>query len=129
MTMDWIERLFGISPDGGDGSTEMLYLVAAAAIVGLILGRSFLARRARMRRGVTGEIDLVSRVSARRSRHPARLRRRLAAGGRGRRDSVLLLHSDDHSRSADHAHEPRNNNRLCQRPPHHRLHLLPERSI
>jgi hypothetical protein len=51
MTMDWIERLFGISPDGGDGSTEMLYLVAAAAIVGLILGRSFLARRARMRRG------------------------------------------------------------------------------
>jgi hypothetical protein len=51
MTMDWIERLFGISPDGGDGSTEMLYLVAVAAIVGLILGRSFLARRARKRRG------------------------------------------------------------------------------
>ena len=49
--MDWIERLFGISPDGGDGSTEMLYLVAVAAIVGLILGRAVLARHARKRRG------------------------------------------------------------------------------
>jgi hypothetical protein len=49
--MDWIERLFGISPDGGDGSTEMLYLVAAVAIVALIFGRSFLARLARKLRG------------------------------------------------------------------------------
>jgi MYXO-CTERM domain-containing protein len=31
--MDFIERLFGISPDGGDGSTELLYLAAVAAIV------------------------------------------------------------------------------------------------
>jgi hypothetical protein len=51
MTMDWIERLFGISPDGGDGSTEMLYLVAAAAVVVLIFGRSFFVRHARKRRG------------------------------------------------------------------------------
>jgi hypothetical protein len=51
MNMDWIERLFGISPDGGDGSTEMLYLVAAVAIVVLIFGRSLLARRAGKRRG------------------------------------------------------------------------------
>jgi hypothetical protein len=51
MTMDWIERLFGISPDGGDGSTEMLYLAAMAAIAGLILACSFLARHARKRRG------------------------------------------------------------------------------
>jgi hypothetical protein len=51
MTMDWIERLFGISPDGGDGSTEMLYLVAAAAIVALIFGRTFFVRYARKRRG------------------------------------------------------------------------------
>jgi len=49
--MDWIERLIGISPDGGDGSTEMLYLVAAAAIVVLILGRTVLVRHARKRRG------------------------------------------------------------------------------
>jgi hypothetical protein len=51
MTMDWIERLFGVSPDGGDGSTEMLYLVAAVAIVGLIFGRSLYLRHARRRRG------------------------------------------------------------------------------
>jgi hypothetical protein len=50
MTMDWIERLLGISPDGGDGSTEMLYLAAAVAIVALVLGRSLFARRAGKRR-------------------------------------------------------------------------------
>jgi len=26
--MDFIERWFGISPDGGDGSTELLYIIA-----------------------------------------------------------------------------------------------------
>jgi len=51
MTMDWIERLFGISPDGGDGSTEMLYLVAAVAIVALVLGRALFVRHARKGRG------------------------------------------------------------------------------
>jgi hypothetical protein len=49
--MDWIERWFGISPDGGDGSTEMLYLVAIGAIVALILGRTFFVRYARKRGG------------------------------------------------------------------------------
>jgi hypothetical protein len=49
--MDWIERFFGFSPDGGDGSTEMLYLVAAVAIAVLILGRTFFVRYARKRRG------------------------------------------------------------------------------
>jgi hypothetical protein len=36
--MDWIERLFGISPDGGDGTTEMLYVVAAIAVAALVFG-------------------------------------------------------------------------------------------
>ena len=49
--MDWIERLFGISPDGGDGSTEMLYLAAAVAVVALICARPFLVKIARKRRG------------------------------------------------------------------------------
>jgi hypothetical protein len=48
--MDWIESLFGISPDGGDGSTEMLYLAAAAAIILLVLGR-FVVTQARKRNG------------------------------------------------------------------------------
>jgi hypothetical protein len=51
MTMDWIERLVGISPDGGDGSTEMFYLVALVAIAVLILGRTYFVRQARKRRG------------------------------------------------------------------------------
>ena len=31
--MDFIERLFGLSPDNGDGSTEMLWLAVAAIVV------------------------------------------------------------------------------------------------
>jgi len=30
--MDFIERLFGLSPDNGDGSTELMYIVAFVAI-------------------------------------------------------------------------------------------------
>lgn len=37
--MDFIERWFGISPDGGDGSTEALYFIAALAIAGFLLVR------------------------------------------------------------------------------------------
>jgi hypothetical protein len=31
--MDWIEQLFGLSPDGGDGSTELMYLIVFVVIV------------------------------------------------------------------------------------------------
>ena len=31
--MDFIERLFGLSPDNGDGSTEILWLVVAAIVI------------------------------------------------------------------------------------------------
>ena len=30
--MDFIERFFGLSPDNGDGSTEILWLVALAVV-------------------------------------------------------------------------------------------------
>jgi len=30
--MDFIERLFHVSPDGGSGVTELLYLVALSAV-------------------------------------------------------------------------------------------------
>ena len=36
-SMDWIERILGISPDGGDGTTEALFVVAAIAIAGLVI--------------------------------------------------------------------------------------------
>ena len=31
--MDFIEQLFGLSPDNGDGSTEMLWLVVLALVI------------------------------------------------------------------------------------------------
>ena len=34
--MDFIERLFGVSPDGGNGSLEALYLFVAVVAVGLV---------------------------------------------------------------------------------------------
>ena len=47
--MDFIERLFGISPDGGDGSTELMYLIVLAVIVVAVACRrtlsAFLSRR------------------------------------------------------------------------------------
>ena len=39
--MDFIEKLFGLSPDNGDGSTEILWLaVMAIVIAGLAYLRS-----------------------------------------------------------------------------------------
>jgi hypothetical protein len=41
--MDFIERWFGISPDGGDGSTEALILLVIVVVLALILGRRWIA--------------------------------------------------------------------------------------
>jgi len=39
--VDWIERIFGFSPDGGDGSTEALIVVACTiALATLIISFS-----------------------------------------------------------------------------------------
>jgi hypothetical protein len=37
--MDFIERLFGISPDGGDGTTELMYFAAFVIIVAALAWR------------------------------------------------------------------------------------------
>jgi predicted transcriptional regulator len=37
--MDWIETTFGISPDGGNGTTEALFVAAAIAIASLLVAR------------------------------------------------------------------------------------------
>jgi hypothetical protein len=39
VSMDFIERWFGLSPDGGDGSTEVLYLGVAVVVLAIFLGR------------------------------------------------------------------------------------------
>jgi MYXO-CTERM domain-containing protein len=45
--MDFIERFFGLSPDNGDGSTEILWCVAIAAV--LVVGLYVRHRRRRSR--------------------------------------------------------------------------------
>lgn len=37
--MDFIERLFGISPDGGDGSTELMFFAVFVIIVAVLAWR------------------------------------------------------------------------------------------
>lgn len=32
INMDFIERIFGVAPDGGDGTTEMLYIAGGLAV-------------------------------------------------------------------------------------------------
>lgn len=46
--MDFIERLFGFSPDGGDGSFELLlFVIPIAGIVAVTLYRRVRIRRRR----------------------------------------------------------------------------------
>jgi hypothetical protein len=48
--MDFIERWLGISPDGGDGSTELLYIVAIAVVLAVLVGRRPIAAYLRQMR-------------------------------------------------------------------------------
>jgi hypothetical protein len=43
--MDWIERLFHIAPDGGDGVTEALALVAVGLAIASAAVRRYTRRR------------------------------------------------------------------------------------
>ena len=38
--MDFIEKWFGLSPDGGDGSLETLYLLVLVIVIGAIMFRA-----------------------------------------------------------------------------------------
>jgi len=49
--MDFIERLFGFSPDGGDGSTELLWLGVLA--LGVLMVAWFGLQRQRARRATS----------------------------------------------------------------------------
>jgi hypothetical protein len=60
--MDFIERLFGASPDNGDGSTELMWFIAFVAVA-LVLTRLWL-RRAVIRRSV-GRAPLPPREDGR----------------------------------------------------------------
>ncbi|MBI1777916.1 MAG: hypothetical protein HYR63_21460 [Proteobacteria bacterium] len=43
--MDFIERIFGVSPDGGDGSTEMMWIIAILAAVAMVVAVRIKTRR------------------------------------------------------------------------------------
>jgi hypothetical protein len=43
-SMGFIERIFGVSPDGGDGTLELLYVVSIAAAI-TVVSREFYRRR------------------------------------------------------------------------------------
>ncbi len=45
--MDFIERIFGVSPDGGSGATEALIIVAVIAMGSLIYFRRQQQRKSR----------------------------------------------------------------------------------
>lgn len=47
--MDWIERLFGFSPDGGDGTSEAAIVLALTIIVGAVVATRVPAIRALIR--------------------------------------------------------------------------------
>lgn len=52
--MNWLETVFGLSPDGGNGTTEMLIAVAIALGLAMVLARrTHLARTRRGKRKVT----------------------------------------------------------------------------
>jgi hypothetical protein len=42
--MDFIEQWFGVSPDGGDGSTEALYILAVVVVIALFVARRQIAK-------------------------------------------------------------------------------------
>jgi hypothetical protein len=44
LIMDFIEKWFGISPDGGDGSLETLYLIAIFFVIAAVVFRGRLIR-------------------------------------------------------------------------------------
>jgi hypothetical protein len=47
--MDFIERFFGLSPDNGDGSTEILWLVVLAIVLAAVAYFRIYRRKAKFR--------------------------------------------------------------------------------
>jgi hypothetical protein len=47
--MDFIERFFGLSPDNGDGSTEILWLVVLAIVLAAVAYFRIQRRKTRAR--------------------------------------------------------------------------------
>ena len=51
--MDWIEQIFGFSPDGGNGSTEALIVVACTIALATLMSAFSPKLRGHLRKGFT----------------------------------------------------------------------------
>ena len=62
--MDFIERMFGVSPDGGNGSLELLLVLSLAAAIAILCYRLY-RRRAnrRMRSCIEDKRELAKAVN------------------------------------------------------------------
>lgn len=60
--MDWIERLFHVSPDGGSGLVEALTYIALAIFVFLAIARRFIGRLLNLKPIRAGWIELGRRL-------------------------------------------------------------------
>jgi hypothetical protein len=52
--MDWIEKLFGVSPDGGDGSAELMIFAAIAIVLAAVLAARVPSVRTYVRHWLAG---------------------------------------------------------------------------
>ena len=60
--MDWLEQWFGVAPDNGDGSLELLLVLAGAtSIIGVVLYRSRAAQLAVSRLLIRGRAAWAGR--------------------------------------------------------------------
>ena len=56
--MDWIETLFGLSPDGGDGTTEAAIVFACVVVMGAVI----IMRSPRLRKRIRGVFEGRRRI-------------------------------------------------------------------
>ena len=54
LSMDWIEKLFGIRPDGGDGTAETAIVLAFAIVLAAVIGARVSAIRDALRKRLLG---------------------------------------------------------------------------
>jgi hypothetical protein len=62
--MDFIERMFGVSPDGGNGSLELLFILSVAAAIAVLCYRLYRRRASRrMRSCIEDKPELAKAVN------------------------------------------------------------------
>ena len=71
--MDFIERLFGVAPDGGNGTVELLYFIVA----GLAVGASIFRRHLREMLAAPGSLESETSTSTTHGTRDEEIKRRI----------------------------------------------------